>query len=1206
MMWYEIFKFEIKYRAKRPDTYIYFAIVFLFSLIAVNFIFEKGLNPVKENAPYVIAFTMAVVTAIFTMITSMIMGVAALRDFDHNMESLMFINPIKKKDYLLGRFLGSFVVLLFIYSGLLFGIMLGEFMPWRDTDNMLTFNLWHYLQPFLYLVIPNLFCGGVIFFISGALSRKLIVVYTQGIIFFVLYQITAMLTKGRIDDPFFVTALDPFSFQTINTIVRFWTTTERNLTMVPMDGLLLYNRLIWVIIGIVVFIVGAYKFSFNVVRDKGSKKKSKAFQNKEKKSLQEDIEIPKVNIRHDIKANFIQLKHHTFFYLRSILKEGSFLAILLCGIGIIFINSIDLGNIFGVNSYPSTYLVIEELQEMSMFFFLILLVFYSGELIWKERDVKLNLIHDSLPISDFINLTGKFLGLLLMYLILIVVLIVSGIVFQISKGYYQVDLVNYTVGFFGEIFPFLMLFSFISFFFQTICNHKYIGHLMVLIFFIVTLALLILGFNHGLYSFGGGDLGTYSDMNGYGHFPLSYSLFKVYWIAICMLIFIITVVFSVRGTETQLKKRLKLGQLRLNSSLIKLGTVAMFIFITTGCYIFYNTNILNTHFSISTKETYKANYEKTLKRYEYLPQPKIVDVNLKVELYPKERNYTAEGYFILKNKHNTNIKEIHIQKLANDDVVLEDVYFNRGVSISNEFEEFSYYVYTLDQPLVPGDSLKMEFKQTYTTKGFEGDNQSNTQIVYNGTFFNNDHFPTLGYNKSYELKDNNTRRDYGLSPRMTKAKIDDPKELMNGRSGGDGYKINFEMVIGTEADQTAITSGTLKKEWIEGDRKYFHYKMDTPMINFYAVVSARYEVKKDQWIPKNDSLGDPVDLEIYYHKGHEYNLDRMMKSMKASFDYFSTNFSPYQDHQMRIMEFPRYETFAQSFPSTVPFSEAIGFMMDIDDEKDVDMTFYITAHELAHQWWGLQLVAANVEGRHMILESLAQYSALMVMKQVYSEEKIQQFLKGELERYLSGRTSERKKELPLALVEGQQYIHYGKGALNLYAFQDYISEEKVNLALRRFIRDWNGFNGQLQTDRYATTADLLGYFREVTPDHLQYIIMDLFETITLYENKTTEARYTTISKDQYRVNLTLDAVKYRIDSLGVEKSISINDWVDIGIYADGKNGKDKLIYLKKHKITNQITQLELTVNQKPTKAGIDPKYKLIDRKTKNNVLSFSE
>jgi len=120
--------------------------------------------------------------------------------------------------------------------------------------------------------------------------------------------------------------------------------------------------------------------------------------------------------------------------------------------------------------------------------------------------------------------------------------------------------------------------------------------------------------------------------------------------------------------------------------------------------------------------------------------------------------------------------------------------------------------------------------------------------------------------------------------------------------------------------------------------------MDSPILHFYAFQSARYQIKRDSW--------KGVNIEIYYHKGHEYNLDRMIESIKSSLAYYTENFSPYQHRQVRIIEFPRYASFAQSFPNTIPFSESIGFIakMDKDDPESIDVPFYVTAHEVAHQW----------------------------------------------------------------------------------------------------------------------------------------------------------------------------------------------------------------------------------------------------------------
>ena len=1090
MMWYEIFKFELKYRVKRADTYIFFIFLLLFSIVSVDFVYQgMDFSLVKKNSPLIIAKTMGVVTGFFMIIASMIMGVSVLRDFEYNIESLMFSNPIKKRDYLLGRFLGSFAVLLFVFSGVFFGMILGEYMPWHQPDHFLPFNLLTYLKPFVMILLPILFFGACLFFITGALTRKLMVVYTQGIFIFVIFMLTKAITNDSLK-----AILDPFSLTTLTSLTKSWTGAEISLQAIPFSRVLLYNKLFWVTLGALILGFGYKKFEFNVVRSKRTKKKKSQVLESEI-NHQYDIKIPAFSLEHGIKSKWSQLLHFSWFYFVSICKQTSFWAIVICAMIIILINSVSLGTVYGVDSYPTTYLIVEELREMSLYFFFIILIFYSGEIIWKERSVKLNLIYDSSPMSDFINLAGKYLGLILIYVILIVSLIISGILFQTINGYYNYNFQVYFYGFVLEILPFLALFTITAFVAQVVVNNKFAGIMVVIIFFILNMTMAILGIDHDLYFFAGSSIGTYSDMNGFGHFMKPYLIIKSYWFLFGILLLIIASAISVRGTETNLIKRIKASKHRISKSVLKLGLVTVVSFIMLGSYIFYNTNILNKYWTNSEKTAYRVGYEKTLKRFEYLPQPKIVTVNLKVELYPKSRDYIAEGFYILKNTTHTAIKEVHIQKLLESSIVLEDVTFEGGATTDNKYSEFFYYNYKLKQPLQSGDSIKMSFKQRYTTKGFE--QGRSTSIVNNGTFFNNNDFPTLGYTRKYELQDKVDRSDYNLSPRNNKVSRDNSIELVNARSGGDSDGIKFEIVIGTDKNQTAIAPGNLLKSWKENNRNYFHYKMDIQMINFYSIVSAKYEVKKDIWLAASDTASKPVDLEIYYHKEHDYNLDRMMESMKASLDYFSTNFSPYQYKQMRIVEFPRYAEFAQSFPGTVPFSEAIGFILNIDDEKDVDMAFYVTAHELAHQWFGMQVEAANVQGRNMILETVSQYAAIMVLKQKYSEEKVQQFLELQKDKYLEGKRRENGKEPSLEMVENQKYIYYAKGAITMYELQKQIGEDQVNLALKRFINDWNTIDGILKTrtNRYATSKELLGYFREVTPSNEQHIITELFESV---------------------------------------------------------------------------------------------------------------
>lgn len=1189
----EIFLFELSYRKKRAAHYIYFFIIFLLCYFAVaSPIVSIGgaVGQIKPNAPYVIAQMTLIMSFALMMITSAIMGVAIVRDFDHNTEAILFSTPMKKIHYLLGRFGGSFIVLILVYSGIWLGLMtgfaIGKFMPWEvdwKTKEILPFNAWTYFQPFLYYTVSNLFIMGSLFFMAGALGRKSIVIYTQGIILLILYSIADSFLAD-VEWKETAALLDPFGSQTFEYVTRYWTPAEKNTQLLPLEGVMLYNRLIWLSVGVGALVVTYYGFSFNVVRNSLLRKKPTPLTRDLPKST--DVSIPQsVQVINSV-TYIKQLIKLSVFYFKTVIKEIPFIAILLTGMLLLIVEAFSMNKIYGTSSYPTTYSVVNLLDGFTLFF-LIIAIFYSGELVWKERSVNFNLILDAMPMPSFVALLSKFFGLVFIYVGMLFVLILCGVTIQASYGYFKFELPIYFESLYTSTLSFLILYTLLAFFIQVLVNNKFLGFALCIVFFIIRGVLGELGLEHNLWRFASGNLGTFSDMNVYGHFVTPFSWFKLYWFALSMLLFVVAVVFSVRGSEAVMKMRWKTGKLRLNRSVLIFAFAVAAVFLFSGFYIYYNTTVVNKFVKSDDREDQQEQYELKLKKYEFLPQPRIVETKLKVDIYPYDRDFIAEGYYWLKNKTSNPIPEIHIQQSADEQVSIDYLKFSKEAKVKQTFDNFKYYIYELSTPLAPGDSIQMNFKTTFNTRGFE-QGGSNTNVVFNGTFFNNQYFPSLGYNSDFELSDDDERKKRKLKEKERMMDRNDSRGTAQNLLGDDADRIRFEMEMSTSGDQIAIAPGYLQKEWKKDGRNFFSYKMDAPMLNFYSMVSAKYAVKRDKW---ND-----INLEIYYHAGHEYNLDKMMTGIKDALAYYSRNFSPYQYRQVRIMEFPRYATFAQSFANTIPFSEGIGFIAKVDDpEKDIDYVYYVTAHEVAHQWWAHQVAEAGVKGNAMLSESMSQYSALMVLKHKFTPEMLEKYLKYELDTYLGGRAFERKKEQPLEFVEGQGYIHYNKASLVFFALQDYIGEDSVNAAFRRYNATW-----KFKDAPYPTSADLLKEIKKVTPDSLKYIIHDMFETITMFENKTTEATYKELAKDNFEVTLKVSAEKMRADSTGLESPIAINDWIDIGVYGKNKVGKDSLLYLKKHKINQKENTFTIQVKSKPKRGGIDPLHKLIDRHSDDN------
>lgn len=1220
MNWLSIFFFEFRYRRNRPATYMFFVLLLGISFLAVTTDMIKGLSggAVKDNATSVMAqLSLALFLVMGTLISSAIMGVAIVRDFEHRTDALFFTKPIRQWDYLTGRYLGAMVVLLLTLAAIPLGLMLGEAAPWRNADRLLPFRAATYWQPYLILIVPSALAVGSIFFAVGALSRKMLVVFTQGMIFLMVYLVSGTLLR-QIDRREIAALLDPFGMRAISFVTQYWSISQQNNELIPLTGTLLNNRLVWLGVAALALVITYVFFSYQQApapfarKRRGATADGSTVADRSYGSLpggpapvDRSLRLPRVQHRYGQWAWFSDLGHLTRFYTKVVMKDLPFLALSIGGLGMFLFAAVDnAGAWYGSKTLPTTYVMLNKMAIFTGLFLFILMVLYVGDLIWKERDVRINGISDALPVPNWVPLLSKYLGLGLAFALMLTLAIGLGALMQVIHGGASlIDWPVYVASLYGGTLLGLLTFMLLGFFIHTMVNNKMAGHALLILFFVVLGFLPLLGIEHSLLVFDSASLGQYSDMNGYGHTIEPFSWTTLYWSAFGALLFAGAVVLSVRGSEELFKFRLRIGRHQLTRPVLTVGLALLIVFISSGSYIYYNTNVVNEFKTRKAREKEMASYEKTLKKFANLPQPRITAVTVAVDIYPETRDFTATGWYILKNKNMAPLREIHLQTYPDDDMQVKQLNLSAPGRFDDRYAaDFAYRIYHLNQPLQPGDSVRLDFQLTYRTSGFK-ESGTNIDIVENGTFFTNDYFPGIGYNDRAELSGDDIRKENGLKPNERMRPQNDPMGLRQSVMGDDADQIRFAMTVSTTPDQVAIAPGYLQKEWIKNGpdgkpRRYFSYQMDSPIADFYSIVSARYLVKKELY---KSNVGGPVNLEIYYHPGHDRNLDRMMRGMRASLDYYQTNYGPFQHRQLRIMEFPRYRSYAQSFANTIPFGEDMGFVADIDDKKDIDMPFFVTAHETAHQWWGHQVSEANVKGSAMLSESLAEYSALMVMKQRSPKERMQEFLGFELDYYLSGRQGESKKEQPLSLCENQQYIHYNKGAHVLYALQDQIGEDRLNQALRTYRDRWRVEN-VAKTGIYPTAADLTAELRAVTPDSVRGLLDDWINAITLYELKTERVTVKPVGK-QFNVTLVVSAQKVRADSLGNEMPRPLNEWMWVGVYAPKAvdSMDDKLLYYQRHRITKPKQTITVRVGQKPDRAGIDPLNLLIDRHPKDNV-----
>lgn len=1187
-MFWKIFRFEIHYQLRQPllwVTALIFALMTFGAVTSDAVQLGGGIGNVHRNAPTVILQLLNVTTILGMFVIVAFMASAAIRDFEHDLASLFFSKPIRKFDYLAGRFAGSLTASLGVFVGAALGILLGSVMPWLEPERVGPFQLAPYLYALLVFVLPNVLFLGALFFTAASLSRSILFTYMAVVFTFVAYGISGFLLRD-LDNQTAASLLDPFGNASLGLVTRYWTTLEQNTALPALWSLLGLNRLIWIGVGLLVFAVNLV--FFDPART-GVRRKKAPLVEKEAAPVTPPSgwQVPKAARDFSAAASWRLFFHQVKLEVSGVLKSVLFLVLLAFGLTNFLFSAALSDELFGTSVYPVTHNMLEWLEGSFSFLLIIIVTFYAGELVWKERSRKLNEVHDSLPIPTWVPFAAKLTAVWAVVLAFQAAGGLAAIGFQLARGYTQLEPLLYVKGLLINS-TFFLLVAVLAVFLQALTNSKFLGYLVMILYLVSRGVLGFLDFDHVLYRFGSTPGTPYSDMNGYGQFIQSYFWLTLYWALFCAFLFGLALLFKVRGTESAWKIRWQHARERFRGPLRTALVASLLATVAVGGWIFYNTNVRNEYVPGDEQEDRQADYEKKYRKYKDAPLPRITDVKVDVDLYPEERRMEARGHYLLKNKTDRPIDTLYLT--LDPRVQVKTLLFrDHERTLHDRGQGFS--IYKLKQPLAPGEEMPFEFEVEAAQPGFPNDG-ADTSLVYNGTFFNNrQYFPSFGYNEGAQLVDRNDRRKHGLPPVLRMAKVNDLFARRNSYIANDSDWIHFEATVSTSPDQIALAPGYLQKEWTRGGRRYFHYKMDSPMLHFYSFLSARYAVKKDRW---ND-----VAIEIYYHPQHAYNVDRMIASVKKSLAYYTRNFGPYQHRQVRILEFPSYQSFAQAFPNTIPYSESIGFIARLkEDPEAIDYVFYVTAHEVAHQWWAHQVIGGNVQGATMLSETLSQYSALMVMEHEYGPAKMRRFLQYELDRYLQGRGSELLEEQPLMLVENQQYIHYRKGSVVMYALKDAIGEEAVNRALASYVQQV-----KFQEPPFTNTPELMQHFYAVTPPDKRYVLKDLFETITLFENKATQAVYRKRPDGKYEVDLTVEAKKVRADGKGEETPIAIDDWIDVGVFGQQrKNGKNEetVLYLQKHRIQKPKETFKLVVDQLPVDAGIDPLNKLVDRDSKDN------
>ncbi|SFK86693.1 ABC-2 family transporter protein [Rhodanobacter glycinis] len=1193
-MFFEIFRFEWRQQLRAPLFWIILAAFagLAFTVTSTDAVTVMGgaSGNVLRNAPLVIARLLNAFAALSILLVVVFVANTAIRDFEQRTAELLFVTPMSRGAYLGGRFAAGYLILLLILVVCALGLALGGSMPWVDASRLGAADWRGYAWGFGVMVLPNMLFIAALLFLLATATRSLLASYVGVIAYFVLHGVAGYLSRD-VNNHVIAAMLDPFGTRTLAIVTRYWSPDQANHLLPTLHGVLLFNRLLWLGVSVLMLVASFVLFRPNREGLQLPRRKKRA----EPPMLRPQagpaaLALPHTTLHHDWRARLIQLRTQFMFDTRGVLRGAAFLVLLVLSLVVMIVALISSGLVYGTPVWPVTHHVLGAINGSFTLPLIIIVIFYAGELVWRERTHQSAEVSDAFPVPDWVSLLSKLGALLAIIVLMLLIGAVLGMGWQLAHGYTHLEPGLYLGMLALNAIPFVLM-AVLALFLQVASNNKFFGYLLNIIWVVAsTLGFSLLHWEHNLYNYGSTPGVPYSDMNGFGHFIVGALWFDAYWGCLAMALLVLSALLWVRGTGQSWRDRLHEARVRARPPLAALLAAALLAFLGLGGWIFYNTNVLNHYENSTAQKREQADYEKQYAKYADLPQPRITAVKADVDIYPYKRRLRIHAHYTLVNKHDVPVTKLLVN--YTNDFVPTSLHFAPHATASFD-KRLGVAIYTLKTPLAPGASMPFDFDIDYAPKGFTN-GTGETFLVHNGTFFNNSLLPQFGYQTKYQLTDRNDRRKYGLKldvPRMPP--LGDQKARANTYISNDADWISFDTTVSTAADQIALAPGTLQKKWTANGRNYFHYVMQQPMLNFFAYLSARYTVKSVDW--------KGVDISVYYNPAHAWNVDRMIESAKDSLDYYDSHYTPYQFKQLRILEFPDYAAFAQSFANTIPFSEAIGFIADLRDKSHLDYVYDVTAHEIAHQWWAHRVIGANMQGSTMLSESLAQYSSLMVMKHKYGADQMRKFLKYELDSYLAGRANEKVAEEPLAKVENQPYIHYRKGSLVFYALQDYVGEDKLDAMLKQFLLD-KGF----QQPPYTDSQEFMDALSKALGPKWQPMLDDFFWKITLFDNRITDATAKKLPDGKYQVTMKVHAGMVYADGKGKETKAAPNIPIEIGVFAQGEGGKDgKPLYLEKRTLPDGDSTITVLVDGKPTMAGIDPYNELIDKVPNDNRKSVT-
>lgn len=1155
-----IVRFEWRYHTGQL-SYLGAATIFL----VLGFFFSAtgfGQEGTNVNSPVSIIESSGLLSLAAVFVAAIFCTSAVVRDRDSRMEEIIFSTAAQRHEFLLGRFFGAFLATATACSTSLAGLIIGVYAPIRSGLVAAPLEPLHYVYALATVILPNVFFVTVLLFAAAALTRSAVATYTTSIFIYLFYMVTALLT----DSPVMAGAnreatisianalADPIGLAAYFAETRYWTVGEKNHRLLAITGVFMFNRLVWISAGLVTAGVLFRAFTFRLLEDKKKSRKSSA-DAAPTPTRAAEATAPKARVE---AAALLAFAKNLALETRLLLANVPFLVLTLvwCVLaGIEFASDVSAGE-YGASTFPAAGVIFQTLTQPLRLLGLVLIIYFSGEVVWRERNAGVIDVVNATPQSSFSFIAAKWLALTGMTLAVAIAGIFTGTLLQLVHGYRYVSFLATAQFIAFAVLPIAVIAA-AAVLIHTLSPSRNSGLLLVLLLVIAVELAEDLDL-HPLLQLSYVPAAGYSDMHGFRGIVTSVAAWLTHWgIAAAFLLYLAST-FWRRGLVVRRSR--------------PLVATSLGAFAVTGSLLFHDMNVVKSYRTEDDVLAWKAAYEQKYGAMRGLPELSITHVEATVHLFPSEERARTTGRLYMTNQTDEMISRVVVGVRAD---ASEQKITLQNATLESYDREFSHYLFRLAAPLKPGATASVAFDLGYEERGLR---TGEMPVTPNGTMMQSFRlFPTIGYRRGYEIVDDDLRRKYNLPARDRLVLSEEAVE-----ENSDDW-VTSDITLSTAPDEIAVVSGDLVRQWKHGGRNYFRYRANRPIRNVFTVASGRYV--------RTGAKHSDRDIEVYYDRAHAANVTKILDTTIASLAYQEENFGPYPHKALRITEIPSsYRVAGYAQPGVIYLGERRLFQINAARNRGVDVVARRVAHEVAHQWWGLGVAPAAVDGGLLITESLAKYSELVITERMFGRQHTRAQLDYELDRYLARRSSSSSGEPPLSRVRDEAHIYYAKGAIVLNAIRDLLGEETMNRALREFYLEHSGATGR------ATAAHLIAKLSSAaaTDEHRMLIHRWMNDT-AIYDLKVRSAVSRPVTSG-FEVTAMVDAARVTFDSEGNQNRLPVGENVPFAILDAG----GEVIHTGQVALRQAATQLEVIVATRPAQIVIDPALTRIDAIQRDN------